>query len=114
MADNKEALPVVVRMRAPHKVWCAQLDPTPGPCDCGAALIQLTDHATATAALSELRAEVERLRSVVTEATAFIELKCDWTSHGNVYSARRIYPDLFSRLDTARSAASGESAEGGV
>lgn len=68
MAENKEALPVVAWSYVPSDVW-VDVVYTDEPekvklaRECGREVTQLTDHATATAAIAELRADVDRLRS---------------------------------------------------
>lgn len=119
MADNKEALPVVA-WRWPHRSVTtgsefiatalegrAHLAKSEGlPVDA------LTDHATATAAISELRAEVERWkRAQVTQPALYEVLRGSGYLTSN-QASELAYTIL--RLLAARSAASGESAEGGV
>lgn len=87
MADNKEALPVVAWSYIPSDVW-ADVVYTDDPekvklaREYGREVTQLTDHATATAAIAELRAEVERLKA---ECDAIAELNhAQWLALENV------------------------------
>ena len=133
MADNKEALPlpslgwlVKHNYLGPHTVWCGHNSVGDyRDADQGAHSTELTSMPAATAALSELRAEVERYKAD-TE-------RLDWLCKQYVtvripmrYGSRmcflgspedgdgETFPwDIRAAIDTARSAASGESAEGG-
>lgn len=136
MADNKEALPINVwRVEwdadGPNDIgwtdWYTEDDKVPSDWDGPPPdrITALTDHATATAALSELRAEVERLKADAG--------RLDWLNNQYVvvriplrYGSKECFQgsptdgdgeiflwDIRTAIDAARSAASGESAEGG-
>lgn len=117
MADNKEALPVLMCAINSAAVgddpdWREVQEQYRENAD----VVRFCDHATATAALSELRAEVERYRAAM--------MKIMWlrTPGGSpskyqyeveCIAAKVLGSEAFTAA-AARSAASGESAEGGV
>ena len=114
MSDNKEALPVL-GYRYEFKLdescrfdfYAGQMPYTTNWIE-----VALTDHATATAAISELRAEVDRLRARAELYETVRKLNSRDFSELWMTNIREGTP--FDDLVAAFASASGESAEGGV
>ncbi len=107
MADNKEALP---ELPAPEISFRKARD----DCDEDFAYSAEQMHSFREAGVSELRAEVERLRNVGDQLS---NVAFNWGQQAGYRLEARdcdMLNNLRRQWDAARSAASGESAEGGV